>query len=132
MSKSLFRLLTSNEPNYSMAIDLWVYRNGSIGFHRDLLIDRSLCNTKRPIRLANLEEYLKAREKTIATNIFLPLPNEYLPALDSGDTILLYEGFFRLGQDIEPIPFTVEQQEKLLSYRQNQRVKELFERICLS
>ncbi len=118
--KTLFRPLTYNEPNYSMAIDLWWHDNGQIGFNCCPRIDKYKC-----VRLVNVKEFNEARQKTLETGVYLPLPNEYLPALDSGDTVLLEEGLFWLGENIKLIPLTQKQQEYFLSFPQNERIKKL-------
>jgi len=116
-----------DEIYYWMVVDLWIYRDGTIGFsnHPKRQCDCtkkckknqetiSACFDAQPIRLCTQSEYLKAREKTINSNISFPLPNKFLPSLDPGDIILLKEGLFFLGQNIEIIPLTSEQKKELL------------------
>ena len=118
-----------DEPNYFMVIDLWVYGDGSIGFVENWRIKKgcgcdykcgkgwkqiSACFDSKPIRLATQSEYLAARQKTLASGVVLPLPDDNLPALNPGEIVLLEEGLFVLGQDIELIPLTLEQKKELL------------------
>ena len=132
MSKTLFRELLIKEPSYHMVIDLWIYADGTIGFNRSLPKEKrrppcdctdscfhgwesiGACGRANPLRLANVEEYLEARQKILETNIIQPLPNRWLPALNPGDIVLLEEGLFWLEQDIELIPLTSEQKEILV------------------
>ena len=114
--------------NYTMVIDLWTYADGSIGFSGrpnkkgcgceqecgKLRKQISACFDSRPIKLATKLEYLAAREETLASGVVLPLPDDFLPALNPGEIVLLEQGLFLLGQDIELIPLTSEQKQELL------------------
>ena len=84
-----------DEPNYFMVMDLWLYSDDSIGFSGRLNKKGcgceqecgkfgkqiAMCFDSKPSRLATESEYLAARQKTLASGIVLPLPNDFLPAL---------------------------------------------------
>lgn len=112
-----------------MVIDLWVYSDGSIGFRQHRKVKKGCgcdykcekgwnliakCFDSKPIKLATKSKYLAARQKTLASGVVLPLPDNNLPALNPGEIVLLEQGLFLLGQDIELIPLTSEQKKELL------------------